>query len=75
MGIEKRLIEDANLTRGMQLATPERITKVIRDVLKGEAGARVKVYEQTCMRCGACAKVCPCGCIIDYSVTAEDKAE
>ena len=23
MGIEKRLIEDANLTRGMQLATPE----------------------------------------------------
>ena len=26
MGIEKRLIEDANLTRGMQLATPERIT-------------------------------------------------
>ena len=29
MGIEKRLIEDANLTRGMQLATPERITKVI----------------------------------------------
>ena len=47
MGIEKRLIEDANLTRGMQLATPERITKVIRDVLKGEAGARVKVYEQT----------------------------
>ena len=52
MGIEKRLIEDANLTRGMQLATPERITKVIRDVLKGEAGARVKVYEQTCMRCG-----------------------
>ena len=59
MGIEKRLIEDANLTRGMQLATPERITKVIRDVLKGEAGARVKVYEQTCMRCGACAKACP----------------
>ena len=58
MGIEKRLIEDANLTRGMQLATPERITKVIRDVLKGEAGARVKVYEQTCMRCGACAKAC-----------------
>ena len=55
MGIEKRLIEDANLTRGMQLATPERITKVIRDVLKGEVGARVKVYEQTCMRCGACA--------------------
>ena len=58
MGIEKRLIEDANLTRGMQLATPERITKVIRDVLKGEVGARVKVYEQTCMRCGACAKAC-----------------
>ena len=21
-----------------------------------------------CTRCGACAKVCPCGCIIDYSV-------
>ena len=61
MGIEKRLIEDANLTRGMQLATPERITKVIRDVLKGEVGARVKVYEQTCMRCGACAKACPYG--------------
>ena len=59
MGIEKRLIEDANLTRGMQLATPERITKVIRDVLKGEVGVRVKVYEQTCMRCGACAKACP----------------
>ena len=58
MGIEKRIIEDANLKRGMELATPERITKVIRDVLKGEVGARVKVYEQTCMRCGACAKAC-----------------
>ncbi|MFR0875606.1 MAG: (Fe-S)-binding protein [Bilophila wadsworthia] len=31
---------------------------MIRDVLKGEVGARVKVYEQTCMRCGACAKAC-----------------
>ena len=63
MGIEKRLIEDANLTRGMQLATPERITKVIRDVLKGEVGVRVKVYEQTCMRCGACANACHEGAI------------
>ena len=43
MGIEKRLIEDANLTRGMQLATPERITKVIRDVLKGEEIGRAHV--------------------------------
>ena len=56
MGIEERKIEDVNLMRGAGLLTRDRIIKVIRDVLKGEAGARVKIYEKTCMRCGACAK-------------------
>ena len=58
MGIEERKIEDVNLMRGAGLLTRDRIIKVIRDVLKGEAGARVKIYEKTCMRCGACAKGC-----------------
>ena len=47
MGIEERKIEDVNLMRGAGLLTRDRIIKVIRDVLKGEAGARVKIYEKT----------------------------
>ena len=58
MGIEERRIEDANLERARKSLTPEKITKVILDVLKGEAGAKLKVYAEICMRCGACAQGC-----------------
>lgn len=58
MGITERRIEDAGLLRGVASLTPERIEKVVRAVTEGEAGARLKVYYETCMRCGLCAKAC-----------------
>lgn len=58
MGIEDRRIEDAGLAAGVAALTPERIEKVVRAVTEGEAGARLKVYAETCMRCGMCAQAC-----------------
>ena len=63
MGITERRIEDAGLMRGIAALTPERIEKVVKAVTEGEAGARLKVYYETCMRCGLCAKNCPVNCI------------
>jgi len=58
MGIQDRLIEDVGLRRGVSRLTPEKIEKVVGAVLAGETGARLKVYSETCMRCGMCAEAC-----------------
>jgi len=58
MGIQERLIEDVGLRRGVSRLTPDIIEKTVNAVLKGETGARLKAYAETCMRCGLCADAC-----------------
>lgn len=58
MGIQKRLIEDVGLRRGVSRLTPEMIHKTVSAVLDNETGARLRLYADTCMRCGMCADAC-----------------
>jgi len=55
--ILKKII-DEGLEIGAQNLTPERIEKVIKRVLKGESGARLKAYVETCIHCGLCSEAC-----------------
>ncbi len=58
MGIQNRLIEDVGLRRGVSRLTTDKIEKTVNAVLKGETGARLKTYAETCMRCGLCSEAC-----------------
>ena len=51
-------VEDPGLDKGIEGLTPEKIQKVINRVLKGETGARLKVYVDTCVHCGLCSEAC-----------------
>ncbi len=53
-----RKIDDIGLSEGIAKLNPEKIQKVIQRVLKGETGAKLKVYSDTCVRCGMCAQAC-----------------
>ncbi len=53
-----RKIEDAGLERGVSRLTPERIENTLKQVIEGEAGAKLKLYAETCMRCGMCSEAC-----------------
>jgi Fe-S oxidoreductase len=53
----KKII-DEGLEIGAQNLTPEQIEKVIKKVLKGESGARLKAYVETCIHCGLCSEAC-----------------
>jgi len=55
--IEKKFV-DEGLEIGAQKLTEERIYKVINRVLKGESGARLKAYVETCIHCGLCSEAC-----------------
>jgi len=55
--VEKKFI-DEGLEIGAQKLTEERIAKVINRVLKGESGARLKAYVETCIHCGLCSEAC-----------------
>ena len=55
---EKKKIVDEGLERGAEKLTPERIEKVVNRVLKGESGARLKSYVETCIHCGLCSEAC-----------------
>ncbi len=50
-------VEDPGLDEICKKLTQEQIEKTINSVLKG-AGARLKVYMQTCVHCGLCAEAC-----------------
>ena len=54
----KKKIVDEGLEIGARNLTPERIEKVINRVLKGESGARLKAYIETCIHCGLCSEGC-----------------
>ncbi len=49
---------DPAVEGGLERLTQEKIVKGINQVLHEESGARLKVYVQTCMRCGLCSDAC-----------------
>ena len=51
-------IMDQGLVIGAQKLSSERIEKVINQVIKGESGARLKAYVDTCIHCGLCSEAC-----------------
>jgi Fe-S oxidoreductase len=55
---EQKKIVDEGLERGAENLTPDRIQKVVNRVLKGESGARLKAYVETCIHCGLCSEAC-----------------
>jgi Fe-S oxidoreductase len=55
---ETQKIEDKGLEVGAERLTQDRIEEVIHRVLKGEAGARLKAYVNTCIHCGLCSEAC-----------------
>ena len=58
MGIADRRIEDSNLVQALEKLTPRKIKAAFDAVVKAEAGARLKAYYDSCMRCGMCAQAC-----------------
>jgi Fe-S oxidoreductase len=55
---EEKKIIDEGLEKGSQGLTRDQIEKVIKRVLKGETGARLKAYVDTCIHCGLCSEAC-----------------
>ncbi len=51
-------VVDPGIDDAIAKLTPEKIEKVIRHVLDNESAARLKVYLETCVRCGLCAEAC-----------------
>lgn len=51
-------ITDAGIVGGAAKLTPEKIEKVINNVLKAEGGARLKTYVDICAHCGLCSEAC-----------------
>jgi Fe-S oxidoreductase len=54
---EKQVI-DEGLERGIEKLTSSQIQEVVNKVLKGETGARLKAYVDTCIHCGLCSEAC-----------------
>jgi Fe-S oxidoreductase len=55
---EIQKIEDKGLEIGAERLTEDKIEKTINSVLKGETGARLKAYVDTCIHCGLCSEAC-----------------
>lgn len=51
-------IIDTGIETGADRLTSEKIERVISRVIKGETGARLKVYVNTCAHCGLCSDAC-----------------
>ncbi len=51
-------VKDEGLIKGVEKLSPEKIERVIKQVLKGETGARLKTYVDTCVHCGLCSEAC-----------------
>ncbi len=49
---------DDGIEVGASRLTSEKIERVIKNVLKGETGARFKAYIETCIHCGLCSDAC-----------------
>ena len=55
---EKIEVLDEGIDIGVSRLTQERIEAVINRVIKGETGARLKAYVDTCIHCGLCSEAC-----------------
>ena len=55
---EKKSVQDIGIEKGAEKLTPEKIEQVVNKVLKGESGARLKTYVDTCVHCGLCSDAC-----------------
>jgi len=55
---ETQKIVDEGLIKGAEKLTEDKIQQVIKNVLKQEAGARLKTYVKTCIHCGLCSDAC-----------------
>ena len=51
-------IFDEATEAGIAKLTEDKIQRVIKKVLRGETGARLKTYVQTCIHCGLCSEAC-----------------
>lgn len=51
-------VVDLGLDQNLAKLTPKRIEEVVRHVLDNESAARLKVYLETCVRCGLCSEAC-----------------
>ena len=51
-------VADAGVDDAIEKLTPEQIERTINDTIDNETSARLKVYLQTCVRCGLCAEAC-----------------
>ncbi|MDZ7581204.1 MAG: (Fe-S)-binding protein [Deltaproteobacteria bacterium] len=49
---------DEGIEVGASRLTTDQIEKVINSVIKGETGARLKTYVETCIHCGLCSEAC-----------------
>ena len=58
MSEEIERVVDAGLDETIKKLTPEQIEKTVNKVLDKECAARLKVYIDTCVRCGLCAEAC-----------------
>ncbi len=55
--LEEKIIDDG-IEVGASRLTPKKIETVINKVLKGESGARLRTYVDTCIHCGLCSEAC-----------------
>jgi len=51
-------VVDPGLDETSKKLTPERIEKVVNQVLNAEVAARFKMYLETCVHCGLCSEAC-----------------
>ncbi|MBI9082448.1 MAG: (Fe-S)-binding protein [Desulfobacterales bacterium] len=56
--VQEEKVLDDGIEKGVARLTDEKIEKVVNRVLKGEAGARLKAYVETCVHCGLCSEAC-----------------
>ncbi|KPK15618.1 MAG: ferredoxin [Nitrospira bacterium SG8_3] len=49
---------DEGLEKGIEKLTSAKIQEVFQKVIKGETGARLKAYVNTCVHCGLCSEAC-----------------
>lgn len=55
---QEKQITDQGLEKGIEKLTPSKIQETVNKVLKGETGARLKAYVDTCVHCGLCSEAC-----------------
>jgi Fe-S oxidoreductase len=55
---QEKQIMDEGLDRGIEKLTSTKIQEVVNKVIKGETGARLKTYVNTCIHCGLCSEAC-----------------